>query len=136
MIRFLERNGIPYHYLCTNKDGKRETVMLELVQNTDFLVLARYMQVTEVCYRFLQIYLWFQIFRGTVIVLSLELWGVDWLTTFFLSFFHLEVTRIGSLKSITVLAVCPYCNLKTENEFVLHFYSIMHILPFLLKIYA
>ncbi|XP_060674174.1 formyltetrahydrofolate deformylase 1, mitochondrial isoform X1 [Ziziphus jujuba] len=45
VIRFLERHGIPYHYLCTNKDDKSEGQMLELVQNTDFLVLARYMQI-------------------------------------------------------------------------------------------
>ncbi|KAF3448314.1 hypothetical protein FNV43_RR09027 [Rhamnella rubrinervis] len=44
VIRFLERHGIPYHYLSTKED-KREEQMLELVQNTDFLVLARYMQV-------------------------------------------------------------------------------------------
>ncbi|KAF8032801.1 hypothetical protein BT93_D1632 [Corymbia citriodora subsp. variegata] len=45
VIRFLERHGIPYHYLWTTKENKREEEMLELVQNTDFLVLARYMQV-------------------------------------------------------------------------------------------
>ncbi|KAM1258152.1 hypothetical protein ACFX13_038528 [Malus domestica] len=43
--RFLERHGIPYHYLNTTKDDKREGEILELVQNTDFLVLARYMQI-------------------------------------------------------------------------------------------
>ncbi|CAN6579488.1 unnamed protein product [Malus baccata var. baccata] len=43
--RFLERHGIPYHYLNTIKDDKREGEILELVQNTDFLVLARYMQI-------------------------------------------------------------------------------------------
>jgi len=45
VIRFLERNGIPYHYLHTTKENKREEEILDLVQNTDFLVLARYMQV-------------------------------------------------------------------------------------------
>ncbi|KAM7491201.1 hypothetical protein LguiA_034122 [Lonicera macranthoides] len=45
VIRFLERNGIPYHYLRTTKDSKREEDILELVKDTDFLVLARYMQV-------------------------------------------------------------------------------------------
>lgn len=45
VIRFLERLGIPYHYLHTTKENKREGEILELVQNTDFLVLARYMQV-------------------------------------------------------------------------------------------
>ncbi|KDO61398.1 hypothetical protein CISIN_1g018502mg [Citrus sinensis] len=43
VIRFLERHGIPYHYLCA-KENEREEELLELVQNTDFLVLARYMQ--------------------------------------------------------------------------------------------
>ncbi|KAB1217000.1 Formyltetrahydrofolate deformylase 1, mitochondrial [Morella rubra] len=45
VIRFLERHGIPYHFLRTTKDNKREGEILALVQNTDFLVLARYMQV-------------------------------------------------------------------------------------------
>lgn len=46
VIRLLERNGIPYHYLRTTKVNKREDQILDLVQNTDFLVLARYMQVS------------------------------------------------------------------------------------------
>ncbi|KAJ6427255.1 hypothetical protein OIU84_022785 [Salix udensis] len=45
VIRFLERNGIPYHYLHTTNENKREDEILDLVQNTDFLVLARYMQL-------------------------------------------------------------------------------------------
>ncbi|KAK0587684.1 hypothetical protein LWI29_026852 [Acer saccharum] len=45
VTRFLERHGIPYHHLHTSKENKREEEILELVQNTDFLVLARYMQV-------------------------------------------------------------------------------------------
>ncbi|GAV72830.1 Formyl_trans_N domain-containing protein [Cephalotus follicularis] len=45
VIRFLERHGIPYHHLHTTKENKREGEILELVQNTDFLVLARYMQI-------------------------------------------------------------------------------------------
>ncbi|XP_058756697.1 formyltetrahydrofolate deformylase 1, mitochondrial-like [Vicia villosa] len=45
VIRFLERHGIPYHYLNMTKENKRENEILELVQNTDFLVLARYMQI-------------------------------------------------------------------------------------------
>ncbi|KAJ7944733.1 putative formyltetrahydrofolate deformylase [Quillaja saponaria] len=45
VIRFLERHGIPYHYLRTTKEDKRESEILELVPNTDFLVLARYMQI-------------------------------------------------------------------------------------------
>ncbi|KAL5183865.1 Formyltetrahydrofolate deformylase 1, mitochondrial [Glycine soja] len=45
VIRFLERHGIPYHCLCTTKENKREGEILQLIQNTDFLVLARYMQI-------------------------------------------------------------------------------------------
>ncbi|XP_044486857.1 formyltetrahydrofolate deformylase 1, mitochondrial-like [Mangifera indica] len=45
VIRILERLGIPYHYLRTTKENKREEEILQLVQNTDFLVLARYMQI-------------------------------------------------------------------------------------------
>ncbi|XWS49721.1 hypothetical protein CRYUN_Cryun12cG0027400 [Craigia yunnanensis] len=45
VMRFLERNNVPYHYLHTTKENKREGEILELVLNTDFLVLARYMQV-------------------------------------------------------------------------------------------
>ncbi|KAH1202246.1 Formyltetrahydrofolate deformylase 1, mitochondrial [Glycine soja] len=47
VIRFLERHGIPYHCLCTTKENKREGEILQLIQNTDFLVLARYMQVNN-----------------------------------------------------------------------------------------
>ncbi|XVF52597.1 hypothetical protein PTKIN_Ptkin05aG0031300 [Pterospermum kingtungense] len=45
VMRFLERNNIPYHYLHTTEENKREEEILELVLNTDFLVLARYMQI-------------------------------------------------------------------------------------------
>lgn len=45
LIRFLERHGIPYHCLRTTPEDKREREILDLVQDTDFLVLARYMQV-------------------------------------------------------------------------------------------
>lgn len=45
VIRFLERNCIPYHYLKTTDKDKREEEILDLVQDTDFLVLARYMQI-------------------------------------------------------------------------------------------
>ncbi|KAI5602210.1 hypothetical protein POPTR_001G156600v4 [Populus trichocarpa] len=45
VVRFLERNSIPYHYLGTSKENNREDEILDLVQNTDFLVLARYMQL-------------------------------------------------------------------------------------------
>ncbi|XP_022153993.1 formyltetrahydrofolate deformylase 2, mitochondrial [Momordica charantia] len=45
VMRFLERHGIAYHYLHTYDDNKREGEILELVKNTDVLVLARYMQV-------------------------------------------------------------------------------------------
>ncbi|KAJ6704096.1 FORMYLTETRAHYDROFOLATE DEFORMYLASE [Salix viminalis] len=54
VVRFLERNGIPYHYLRTTKENKREEEILDLVQNTDFLVLARYMQILSG--KFLQSY--------------------------------------------------------------------------------
>lgn len=45
VFHFLERHGIPYHYLHTTKENKREGEILDLVQDTDFLVLARYMQI-------------------------------------------------------------------------------------------
>ncbi|XP_042503746.1 formyltetrahydrofolate deformylase 1, mitochondrial-like [Macadamia integrifolia] len=45
VIRFLERHGIPYHCLCTTPENKRESEILDLVHDTDFLVLARYMQI-------------------------------------------------------------------------------------------
>ncbi|XP_020263540.1 formyltetrahydrofolate deformylase 2, mitochondrial isoform X2 [Asparagus officinalis] len=45
VMRFLERHGIPYHYLPTTARNKREEEILDLVEDTDFLVLARYMQV-------------------------------------------------------------------------------------------
>ncbi|KAF7810109.1 formyltetrahydrofolate deformylase 1, mitochondrial-like isoform X1 [Senna tora] len=45
VFRFLERHGIPYHYLSTTTENKREDEILELVRDTDFLVLARYMQI-------------------------------------------------------------------------------------------
>lgn len=45
IIRFLERHGIPYHCLPTTPGNKREDEILELAADTDFLVLARYMQV-------------------------------------------------------------------------------------------
>lgn len=54
IIRFLERHGIPYHYLPTTSGIKREDEILNLVQDTDFLVLARYMQVLSG--QFLKIY--------------------------------------------------------------------------------
>ncbi|CAN4099713.1 unnamed protein product [Withania somnifera] len=45
VIRLLERHGIPYYFLPTTTGKKREADILELVHDTDFLVLARYMQV-------------------------------------------------------------------------------------------
>ncbi|XP_038978094.1 formyltetrahydrofolate deformylase 1, mitochondrial-like isoform X1 [Phoenix dactylifera] len=45
VIRFLERHGIPYHCLPTSPGNKREDEILNLVKDTDFLVLARYMQI-------------------------------------------------------------------------------------------
>ncbi|KAK3148670.1 hypothetical protein QOZ80_3BG0297940 [Eleusine coracana subsp. coracana] len=43
--RFLHRHGIPYHYLPTTPGNKREQEILDLIQGTDFVVLARYMQI-------------------------------------------------------------------------------------------
>ncbi|XP_025794313.1 formyltetrahydrofolate deformylase 1, mitochondrial-like isoform X2 [Panicum hallii] len=43
--RFLQRHGIPYHYLPTTSGDKSEQGILELIQSTDFVVLARYMQI-------------------------------------------------------------------------------------------
>ncbi|URE14297.1 formyltetrahydrofolate deformylase, partial [Musa troglodytarum] len=54
VIRFLERHGIPYHYLPTSAGNKREAEILELAEDTDFLVLARYMQILSG--RFLESY--------------------------------------------------------------------------------
>ncbi|THU73623.1 hypothetical protein C4D60_Mb04t24790 [Musa balbisiana] len=48
---FLERHGIPYHHLPTSAGNTREAEILELVEDTDFLVLARYMQVERVSHR-------------------------------------------------------------------------------------
>ncbi|GER34725.1 formyltetrahydrofolate deformylase [Striga asiatica] len=45
VMRFLERHGIMYHYLETRTEDKGEGDMLNLVKDTDFLVLARYMQI-------------------------------------------------------------------------------------------
>lgn len=45
IMRFLQRHGISYHYLQTTDQNKIEEEILELVKDTDFLVLARYMQV-------------------------------------------------------------------------------------------
>ncbi|KAI4996538.1 hypothetical protein ZWY2020_051458 [Hordeum vulgare] len=39
------RHEIPYHYLPTTSGNKREQEILELIEVTDFVVLARYMQV-------------------------------------------------------------------------------------------
>jgi formyltetrahydrofolate hydrolase len=44
--RFLQRHEIPYHYLPTTSGNKREQEILELIEGTDFAVLARYMQVS------------------------------------------------------------------------------------------
>ncbi|CAN6302654.1 unnamed protein product [Urochloa humidicola] len=51
---FLQRHGIPYHYLPTTSGNKREQEILELVRGTDFVVLARYMQILSE--RFLKAY--------------------------------------------------------------------------------
>ncbi|KAL9246847.1 hypothetical protein vseg_020335 [Gypsophila vaccaria] len=44
-MRFLERHQIPYYFLSTTAENKREEEIIDLVQNTDFIVLARYMQI-------------------------------------------------------------------------------------------
>ncbi|XP_029127648.1 formyltetrahydrofolate deformylase 2, mitochondrial isoform X2 [Cajanus cajan] len=44
VIRFLEMHGVPYHYLRPT-ENKSEPEILKLVQNTDFLVLARYTRI-------------------------------------------------------------------------------------------
>ncbi|XP_072984679.1 formyltetrahydrofolate deformylase 1, mitochondrial-like isoform X1 [Typha latifolia] len=54
IIRLLERHGIPYHFLPTTSGNKREQEILGLVDDTDFLVLARYMQIMSG--RFLESY--------------------------------------------------------------------------------
>ncbi|CAA6675429.1 unnamed protein product [Spirodela intermedia] len=54
LVSFLERDGIPYHCLKTTSENKREEEILSLVEGTDFLVLARYMQVLSA--RFLKRY--------------------------------------------------------------------------------
>lgn len=45
VFRFLERHGIPFYDLSTTQVNNREGKILDLVQNSDFLVLARYMQI-------------------------------------------------------------------------------------------
>ncbi|XP_042054615.1 formyltetrahydrofolate deformylase 1, mitochondrial-like isoform X1 [Salvia splendens] len=45
VMRFLERHEVPYHYLNTTIDDKNEGDILNVVKDTDFLVLARYMQI-------------------------------------------------------------------------------------------
>lgn len=47
VFRFLERHAIPYHHLDTTEENKGEEEILDLVRGTDFLVLARYMQVNQ-----------------------------------------------------------------------------------------
>ncbi|KNA22187.1 hypothetical protein SOVF_036400 [Spinacia oleracea] len=45
VMRFLERQQVPYHFLKEIAGNEREEEILDLVQDTDFLVLARYMQI-------------------------------------------------------------------------------------------
>lgn len=47
-MRFLQRHNISYHCLSTTDQNKIEEEILELVKDTDFLVLARYMQVFHI----------------------------------------------------------------------------------------
>ncbi|GJN30000.1 hypothetical protein PR202_gb18272 [Eleusine coracana subsp. coracana] len=43
-VFYSRRHGIPYHHLPTTPGNKREQEILDLIQGTDFVVLARYMQ--------------------------------------------------------------------------------------------
>ncbi|XP_057518712.1 formyltetrahydrofolate deformylase 2, mitochondrial-like [Amaranthus tricolor] len=45
VMRFLERQRIPYHFLKLTEGKNIEEEILDLVKDTDFLVLARYMQI-------------------------------------------------------------------------------------------
>lgn len=45
VIRFLTRHNIPYHYVPANTENRQEEQLLSLVAQTDFLVLAHYMQI-------------------------------------------------------------------------------------------
>uniref|UniRef100_A0A1D1XT82 Formyltetrahydrofolate deformylase n=1 Tax=Anthurium amnicola TaxID=1678845 RepID=A0A1D1XT82_9ARAE len=54
VMQLLERHRIPYHYLKTAPGNKREEEILNLVEDTNFLVLARYMQIFS--RRFLECY--------------------------------------------------------------------------------
>lgn len=73
MIRFLERHDIPYHYLCTTNENKREGEMLQLVQNTDFLVLARYMQVKNFTQFMFSLYLLYFYYLIEILMIGLIL---------------------------------------------------------------
>ena len=46
-IQFLSHNNIPYYHVPATKDARREKEILRLVNGTDFLVLAHYMQVSS-----------------------------------------------------------------------------------------
>ena len=46
VIRFLSRNNIPYYHVPVLKEARCEKEILKLVNGTDFLVLAHYMQVS------------------------------------------------------------------------------------------
>ncbi|KAH7276580.1 hypothetical protein KP509_39G012800 [Ceratopteris richardii] len=45
VIRFLTRHKIPYHFIPATKKNKHEEEILQLISQTDFLVLAHYMQI-------------------------------------------------------------------------------------------
>ena len=62
VCRFLERHGIPYHYLPTTRANKREEEILDLASGTDFLVLARYMQVRYHCFAAMFFYAYYKSF--------------------------------------------------------------------------
>eukprot|EP00250_Pteridium_aquilinum_P012980 c21059_g3_i1 orf=701-1561(+) len=45
VTRFLARHNIPYHFVCASKHDRQEEKILSLVADSDFLVLAHYMQI-------------------------------------------------------------------------------------------
>lgn len=45
VIRFLARHNIPYHFVPASKENRHEEEILSLVADSDFLVLAHYMQI-------------------------------------------------------------------------------------------
>lgn len=118
VFRFLERHGIPYHHLCTTNGDKREREILDLVQNTDFLVLARYMQVIGLyiirsCNNFL--------FSFTIEVQSVE-WKEQSFFLFSCSFLSLDFEMWKDVNSCRIFQVIEFYNNFFEN-------NIFYLLP-------